>query len=247
MSTEQPIPRGPEDFEQLLSNAGLSERETQAIRSAALSMTANEAARLMGVSPSTVGSYRQRAYPKLGVTTRTEFLALPEVQSWRDQMGRETSCAEAAPQEVPRQEAPETADPDDPMRPGFTRRTVISCLAAVAVLIMLGAVFASHISQPAYASAPRGTLSTPLGEVPDVTGMRADAAASEMASLGLCPEFTSCPDSDTRAGTVIGIGRTGSTAELEGGISCLSWGDGCTAGYNELGDWDGYIELMVSV
>ena len=52
------ISRGLEDFERLLANAGLSEREAQALRSIVLSMTAAEAAEMLGVSASTVGSYR---------------------------------------------------------------------------------------------------------------------------------------------------------------------------------------------
>lgn len=77
------IHRGPQDFELLLTEAALSEREKQAVRSVALSLTAEEASRLMRVSPSTVGSYRQRAYAKIGVATKAEFLELPETIGWR--------------------------------------------------------------------------------------------------------------------------------------------------------------------
>lgn len=77
-----PVPKGPDRFEELLANCGLSERESDAVRSVVLGFTAAKTAPLMGVSASTVGSYRLRAYQKLGVTTKGEFLALPEVGEW---------------------------------------------------------------------------------------------------------------------------------------------------------------------
>lgn len=76
------IEKGPADFEALVSHSGLTEREADSVRSLALGMTASEASKLMGVSASTVGSYRIRAYAKLGVTTMAEFKRLPEVARW---------------------------------------------------------------------------------------------------------------------------------------------------------------------
>lgn len=76
------IEKDPADFEALVSRSGLTEREADSVRSLALGMTASEASKLMGVSASTVGSYRIRAYAKLGVTTMAEFRRLPEVARW---------------------------------------------------------------------------------------------------------------------------------------------------------------------
>lgn len=73
---------GPADFERLLADTGLSEREAQALLSVVLSQTAAEAAGALGVSASTMGSYRQRGYAKLGVSTRAEFMRLPEAETW---------------------------------------------------------------------------------------------------------------------------------------------------------------------
>ena len=52
---------------------GLSAREDQAARSALMGLTADEASRTMGVSPSSVGNYRARAYRKLGVRNSREL------------------------------------------------------------------------------------------------------------------------------------------------------------------------------
>lgn len=46
------------------------------MRTVVLGLTAAQAAPLIGVGASTVGSYRQRAYQKLGVSTKAEFLGL---------------------------------------------------------------------------------------------------------------------------------------------------------------------------
>lgn len=53
---------------------GLTEREADAARSALAGMTAAAAAREMGISASTVGSLRQRAYQKLGVSGAAELV-----------------------------------------------------------------------------------------------------------------------------------------------------------------------------
>lgn len=53
---------------------GFTEREADAARSALAGMTAAAAAREMGISASTVGSLRQRAYQKLGVSGAAELV-----------------------------------------------------------------------------------------------------------------------------------------------------------------------------
>lgn len=73
---------GSPDFERLLREASLSDREAEAVRTVALGLTAEKAAQLMGVTPSTVGTYRQRVYKKLGVSTRSEFQSLSQVGAW---------------------------------------------------------------------------------------------------------------------------------------------------------------------
>ena len=70
------VSHGPDGFEELLGDAKLSEREADAVRTVVLGLTAAQAAPLIGVGASTVGSYRQRAYQKLGVSTKAEFLGL---------------------------------------------------------------------------------------------------------------------------------------------------------------------------
>ncbi|MDO4848375.1 MAG: sigma factor-like helix-turn-helix DNA-binding protein [Coriobacteriia bacterium] len=89
MAEQGGIPRGPDAFEHLLVCAKLCEREAQAVRSVVLGMTAQEAAPLMGVSASTVGSYRQRAYAKLGLPCKADFLRLPAVRAWQEAMRAE--------------------------------------------------------------------------------------------------------------------------------------------------------------
>lgn len=63
------IPCTSSALERDISERGLTEREADAARSVLLGMTAERAAKLMDVGPSTVSSYRQRAYRKLGVAT----------------------------------------------------------------------------------------------------------------------------------------------------------------------------------
>ena len=62
------IPRACEEAERDFRERGLTGREAEAARSALAGMTAAAAALEMGVSSSTVGSLRQRAYRKLGVS-----------------------------------------------------------------------------------------------------------------------------------------------------------------------------------
>lgn len=61
------IPQASLEVERLFAERGLTDRERDAARSAIHGMTAAAAAEVMGVSASTVGSLRQRAYRKLGV------------------------------------------------------------------------------------------------------------------------------------------------------------------------------------
>lgn len=56
------------ETERALEAAGLSAREREAVRDVLSDMSAEESARRLGVSPSTVASYRRRACEKLGVS-----------------------------------------------------------------------------------------------------------------------------------------------------------------------------------
>ena len=69
------IPRACEEAERDFRERGLTGREADAARSALAGMTAAAAAIEMGVSSSTVGNFRQRAYRKLGVTSARELAA----------------------------------------------------------------------------------------------------------------------------------------------------------------------------
>ncbi len=62
------------DITRAFEQAGLSTREAEAARSALAGLTAEEAAREMGVSPSSVGNYRSRAYRKLGIKNSRELI-----------------------------------------------------------------------------------------------------------------------------------------------------------------------------
>lgn len=68
------IPTASHGAERDFRERGLTEREADAARSALAGMTAAAAAREMGISASTVGSLRQRAYQKLGVSGAAEFV-----------------------------------------------------------------------------------------------------------------------------------------------------------------------------
>ena len=68
------IPTASNEAERDFRERGLTEREADAARSALAGMTAAAAAREMGIGSSTVGSLRQRAYRKLGVSGTTELV-----------------------------------------------------------------------------------------------------------------------------------------------------------------------------
>ena len=68
--------RESEAVERAFDEASLTNREKDAARSLLQGMTAQEAADIMGVSPSSVGSYRKRAYGKLGVGSGRELVSL---------------------------------------------------------------------------------------------------------------------------------------------------------------------------
>ena len=68
--------RESEAVERAFDEASLTDREKDAARSLLQGMTAQEAADIMGVSPSSVGSYRTRAYEKLGVGSGRELVSL---------------------------------------------------------------------------------------------------------------------------------------------------------------------------
>lgn len=69
------IPTASHEAERDFRERGLTEREADAARSALAGMTAAAAALEMGVSSSTVGNFRQRAYRKLGVPSARELAA----------------------------------------------------------------------------------------------------------------------------------------------------------------------------
>lgn len=68
------IPTASPEAERLFAERGLTERECLAARSVLAGMTAEAAAPLMGISPSTVGSLRQNAYRKLGLSGASELI-----------------------------------------------------------------------------------------------------------------------------------------------------------------------------
>ena len=76
--------------------------------------------------------------------------------------------------------------------------------------------------------------------------MRADDAASAIASAGFCPEFQAT-SSNAAPGTVTSVNDIGSPDDLGDEISQFTWQGGTTAGYNERGGWKGYVTLVVSV
>lgn len=255
------IPQGPQDFESLLTAAVLSEREKQAVRSVALSLTAERASKLMGVSPSTVGSYRQRAYAKMGVATKTEFLDLPEVACWRRQQAK-AHVAPAPTEPValdgtsendgfpnpPTQAASFAKLNSDKSQTASTAQDKVRiavCTACIAVILAALFVFVINLS-PRYQPSPNGSLASQYGDVPNVVGMRVDDAASVIASAGFCPEFQAAPGNVT-PGTVTSINDIGSTEDLGDEISQFTWQGGTTAGYNERGNWKGYVTLVVAV
>ena len=136
MAEQSGIPRGPDAFEHLLVCAKLSEREAQAVRSVVLGMTAQEAAPLMGVSASTVGSYRQRAYAKLGLPCKADFLRLPAVQAWQEAMR-----AEEGEQPGNRPEtAPDLAQDDSELSFAEVIQSLLLVIMAIGFLLLVGSV-----------------------------------------------------------------------------------------------------------
>lgn len=67
------IPRASDEVERRFEECGLTDRERDATRAAVHGMTAAAAAEVMGLSASTVGSLRQRAYRKLGARGAAEL------------------------------------------------------------------------------------------------------------------------------------------------------------------------------
>lgn len=283
MSDLKSIPHGPREFEQLLVPAKLSAREAQAIRSVALSMTAAEAAPIIGVSGSTVGSYRQRAYAKLGVSGRAEFLRLPEVVSWtnhiqelrngpissqndEDRYGGPSCDATCVGQASPStEEATRTSKIDMSSEGGFHesfssaqagkddspakrrpyRKVLVTILIGIIFVIAIS-FFTHNRSSGDYAERAQGIIASQYGDVPNVVGMRADAAASEIANAGFCPKFNAHA-SNLSEGTVLSIEKVGSAEDLGTEVICFSWGSGSTGCYEEAGNWIGYVVLAVAV
>ncbi len=285
MAARNSIPQGPKSFERLLVSAKLSEREKQAVRSVVLSMTASEAAVIIGVSSSTVGSYRQRAYTKLGVSGRIEFLHLPEVAAWANSIHNdhdscnlaqtsessdENSSAQiqqsdqpelepngespSSPQNHTVEEAPISAsgssqapkEASQTERASHAKPLLVGIFCGVLLTLVTLLLIYRATSSKGYAEQSHGVIASSYGEIPYVVGMRADAAAAEIANAGFCPEFSACVSS-LPAGTILSIERVGSTDELGNAISSFSWGSGCTACYEEGGNWYGYVVLAVAV
>ena len=292
MSDIKSIPHGPQEFERLLVLAKLSERESQAIRSVALSMTAAEAAPIIGVSESTVGSYRQRAYAKLGVGGRAEFLRLPSVINWTSRtqekrsdiihsqnerkpdgdfsrdaahIGQQPPSAEDAictrkchtpPEASLLESAPSGHDGKDVLvakKYIILRNLSISLLVAISAILLMACFFACSSKEYAaksqgieYAAKSQGIIASQYGDVPNVVGMRADVAASEVANAGFCPEFKAYASS-LSPGTVLSIEKIGDAEDLGTDIISFSWKGGSAGCYEEGGDWVGYVVLAVAV
>ena len=79
--SNQTISRESDAVERALDEKALTDREKDAARSLLQGMTAQSAAEAMGVSPSSVGSYRGRAYEKLGVASGRELIVLLQARS----------------------------------------------------------------------------------------------------------------------------------------------------------------------
>lgn len=229
------VPHGPDGFEALLGDAKLSEREADAVRTVVLGLTAAQAAPLIGVGASTVGSYRQRAYQKLGVSTKAEFLGLAECEEWR------SSLAQEAPVEV---EMPSPVGEQPRKGLGLL---FLKCLAASFAIVTLIVVL-SIVLQPRYSylESPSGVVSSAYGEVPNVTGMCADAAAASLASAGYLPEFVSA-SSTKDPGTVLRVVEVGDIGQASSDFSSITWEGGYISGYNPGGDWKAYALIEVAV
>lgn len=79
--SNQTISRESDAAERAFDEKALTDREKDAVRSLLQGMTAQSAAEAMGVSPSSVGSYRSRAYEKLGVASGRELIVLLQARS----------------------------------------------------------------------------------------------------------------------------------------------------------------------
>lgn len=232
-------------FEQLLSEAGLSEREAEALRTVAQGLTAEEAARLMGVTPSTVGTYRQRGYKKLGVSTRSEFLSIPQARAEATSVTRNANATDTA-DNAPASECSRAEISRRKTNAGATRRIVLATIACLALSLVALLLLPAHsFEDKGYLDSPSGTISTDYGDLPNVVGMRADAAASEVAQAGFCPLFEA-QTSELPSGKVLEIKNVKSAAGLGAGVSAFSWGEGCTSGYNLKGGWKASVVLVVA-
>lgn len=232
------ISRGPSSFEDLLQNAGLSEREADAVRTVAMGLTAAEAAPLMGVEASTVGSYRQRAYQKLGVSTKAEFLSMPSCAQWQKALVQE----DAPPDEISKTSS-ETSRSSESSYLSLFLKCLLASVAIVSVIVVI-----SLISRPqyAYVDSPNGSITSDFGDVPDVTGMRADSAASALASAGYFPEFLPRTSSEA-PGTVLRVSKIGDMKDADENRSAIAWDGGSASGYNVHGDWKAYVLIDVAV
>ena len=127
-----------------------------------------------------------------------------------------------------------------------TRKIVLATLACLALsLIALLLLPAHSFEDKGYLDSPSGTISTDYGDLPNVVGMRADAAASEVAQAGFCPLFEA-QTSELPSGKVLEIKNVKSAAGLGAGVSAFSWGEGCTSGYNLKGGWKASVVLVVA-
>ena len=262
------VPRGPKLFEDLLESAGLSEREADAVRTVVLDLTADEAGSLIGVSGSTVGSYRQRAYQKLGIATKSEFLRLPVCVVWRERLRREkasdegsrladTALGRGTGYSVRVDDAPETECQSENAehQSGNSSRAgardlvplFMKCLAASLLVVSVAAALLVLL-QPRYSylEFSNGHIASAYGDVPDVTGMRADNAASALANEGYYPEFVTCASSDA-PGTTLRVIEVGDMTKAARERSNVSWDGGSASGYNVSGDWKAFVLIEVAV
>lgn len=233
------------DFERLLSETGLSDREAEALRTVAQGLTAEEAGQLMGVTPSTVGTYRQRGYKKLGVSTRSEFLSIPQARAEAASAARNADAANTA-NNAPMLNRPSAATPCGEKRANAARRVALIAIACLMAAFVMPRLLPVHFYEDKrFLDSPSGIISTDYGELPNVIGMRADAAASEVAQSGFCPLFES-QASELPSGKVLGLKEVKSAEALGAGVSVFSWGEGCTSGYNLGGNWKASVVLVVA-
>lgn len=241
------IPKGPKELESLLLAAKLSERESQAVRSVVIGMTAAEAAPLVGVSPSTVGSYRQRAYRKLGVMDKQGFLGLPSVNSWCEELLALSDVAEVAKtDDKPSEQSKLQHLEVNRGTRGYGPLFALCVLASFLIVTSFSVARIFSDSQGAFLLEPSEIMSSPYGDIPNVVGMRADTAAAALAETGVYPRFEPCTNPG-KPGKVVSIVSIASNDEIEMGQSSFSWGDGCTAVYDSHGSWRATVLLQVAV